>query len=51
MSLEEKQRKIWLIYSNPVYLDIIESQGVFVKLEEFILGGNDFVVYMNNFRE
>lgn len=51
MSLEKKQRKIWLIYNNPVYLDIIESQGVFVKLEEFILGGNDFVVYMNNFRE
>lgn len=51
MSLEKKQRKIWLIYNNPVYLDIIESQGVFVKLEEFTLGGNDFVVYMNNFGE
>jgi len=48
ISLEKKKRKIWLIYNHPVYRDIIESQDIFYKLDEFILCGSDFVIYTND---
>lgn len=47
LSLKNKQRKIWLIYNNPIYRDIIENKGVFTKLKESIHGSHEIVVYVN----
>jgi tRNA A58 N-methylase Trm61 len=46
ISLEKKLRRVWLIYNSPVHRDIIERN--FVKLKDYVYGGAEFIVYMNN---
>lgn len=46
-SLTEKPRKIFIIYLNPVHGDIIENQGLCVKLGDFMFWGHKFTVYSN----
>ena len=48
MSLEKRDRKIWLIYYNPLCGDIIEKQGNLEKAGEYIFGGMEFIVYVSN---
>ena len=48
MSLDRKNRDIWLIYNHPVFRDIIERQGKFKKSGEYRLGNTEFIVKVPN---
>ena len=46
-SLLLHNRKIWIIYRNPIYANVIENRKMIVKLGEFIEWGQHFTVYAN----
>lgn len=46
-SLQEKSRKIWLIYHNPTHSNVIEEQSIFRKLMDLKCWGYKFLVYSN----
>ena len=45
LSLEKQPRKVWLIYNDPAYRDLIEQQGIFVSRQNYVYGGYEFIVY------
>jgi SAM-dependent methyltransferase len=48
-SLRNRQRKIWLIYNHPIYQENIEIHDTFIKLKRYVLGGDEYIVYVNRF--
>ena len=46
-SLLARQRRIWIIYRNPVHNDIVEEHGTFTRFGEFHCWGQDFIIYKN----
>ena len=46
-SLEERRRKVWIIYYNPRAGQVIERRQEFERLEDFNFWGYQFAVYSN----
>ncbi len=44
-SLEERPRKVWLLYSNAKDAAFVESDGLFRKERRFTYGGSDFDIF------
>ena len=46
LSLAKKERKIWIIYNNPLYAEIIEAhRAIFCGIKEYAYGYSKFFVY------
>jgi hypothetical protein len=46
-SLRTHPRRIWIIYHAPVYRDLVEKTGVFVKSGELKFRESEFFIYVN----
>jgi 16S rRNA G966 N2-methylase RsmD len=46
-SILRQNRKIWIIYRNAIYKDIIDTNKYFTKITDFISLGQEYAVYTN----
>jgi len=46
-SLQAKPRRVWIIYYYPDHANVIEQQGSFSRLQEFMTWQHRFRVYSN----
>jgi SAM-dependent methyltransferase len=46
-SLLRRKRKIWIIYQNPRYGNVIEQSGKFIKLREFVSWRTKFSIFVS----
>jgi hypothetical protein len=51
LSLKMAPRKIWLIYNDPIYAEILREQLMLSEELTFSYGGHDFVVLVNRVSE
>ena len=48
MSIMRRNRKVWVIYNNPIFGGMFEEQENFQKLEEHSIYGSKFKLYVHN---
>ena len=49
-SLAQRPRRVWIVYHNPVWREVIESSGAFDTAGEWNAGGGRFVVYKSRLK-
>ena len=47
-SLEHNPRKIWLIYNNPIYRNVIEQHSRFAEVKTIVYANTESVVYLSD---
>jgi SAM-dependent methyltransferase len=47
-SLDAHPRRVWLVYSNPVWRETVEGAGLFARVGEWSFGGCQFAVYRHD---
>jgi hypothetical protein len=46
-SLQVNPRKIWIIYNNPIHVDVIIQSQMFLQLRQFVYGSSHFIVFVS----
>lgn len=47
-SLDAHPRRVWFVYHNPVWRDVVETSGLFVRAGDWSFGGYQFAVYRHD---
>ena len=47
-SYAKKRRKLWIIYHNPVWREVLDSSPIVTRSQDFSFSGSKFVVYESN---
>jgi SAM-dependent methyltransferase len=51
ISLNRKQRSIWMIYNDPVYVEAVKRQLKLREVMTYTYGGHDFIVISNDWSD